>query len=246
MHGVIKTCARDACPRTLPGMRPISHRLALSGGRLGCSAAIHLVGTCICFGKGASRPTVTFTNRLPFGRRSTLDVTAGGGGLEGVGGAGRGLICFRVACWRDGGLLLTWWRGFDACLWGSALRRAVAAWQECRDGAVGPKHFWAALVHCGRCLSFVVTPRNFVSLAKDWIRIVTRSRGRPLLEPSRLMGYDWVASALCDRDSRGHGSPFEAGVHKGPKCMLVRTAHKAGVSTTFCQYFQPFKAGLNE
>jgi hypothetical protein len=58
------------------------------------------------------------------------------------------------------------------------------------------------------------------------IRIVTRSRGRPLLEPSRLMGYDLVASALCDRDSGGHCSPFKAGVHKGPEGMLVRTAHK--------------------
>jgi hypothetical protein len=48
------------------------------------------------------------------------------------------------------------------------------------------------------------------------------------------MGYDLVASALCDRDSRGHGSPFEEGVHKGPKCMLVRTAHK-GAHAVMCR-----------
>jgi hypothetical protein len=66
------------------------------------------------------------------------------------------------------------------------------------------------------------------------IRIVTRSRGRRLLEPSRLMGHGLVASALCDRDSRGHCSPFKAGVHKGPECMLVRTAHK-GAHAGMCK-----------
>jgi hypothetical protein len=45
------------------------------------------------------------------------------------------------------------------------------------------------------------------------IRIVTRFRGRSLLKPSRLMGYDLVASGLCDKDSRGH-SPFKAGLHE--------------------------------
>jgi hypothetical protein len=30
------------------------------------------------------------------------------------------------------------------------------------------------------------------------IRIVTRSRGRPLLILSRLMGYEFLSSALCD------------------------------------------------
>jgi hypothetical protein len=66
------------------------------------------------------------------------------------------------------------------------------------------------------------------------IRSVTRSRGCPLLEPPRLLGYDLVASALCDRDSKGHFSPFKAGVHKGPKCMLFRTAHK-GAHAGMCR-----------
>jgi hypothetical protein len=52
-----------------------------------------------------------------------------------------------------------------------------------------------------------------------------RSRGRPLLDPSRLMGYSVVASALCDWDSSGHHSPFKASAHNSPTCLQVCAAH---------------------
>jgi hypothetical protein len=68
------------------------------------------------------------------------------------------------------------------------------------------------------------------------INLVSGSRGRPLMEPSRLMGHDLVASALCHRDSSGHCSPFKAGVHNGgAEGMLVRTAHKGAHPAGMCR-----------
>jgi hypothetical protein len=79
--------------------------------------------------------------------------------------------------------------------------------------------------HCSSSADCCIVPGTVVSI-RIRIRIVTRSRGRSLLEPSRLMGCDFVASAMCDWDSSGCRAPFKACVYRGPKCLLVGTAHK--------------------
>jgi hypothetical protein len=71
-------------------------------------------------------------------------------------------------------------------------------------GASSSLHSWSmtagpALEHLFKAFTGVHCMRGGTWIR---IRIVTRSRGRRLLEPSRLTGYDLVASALCGRDSR--------------------------------------------